>query len=133
MTTQQEAYDAQVEAASERLDDLQKTITQREWLLICRTLDLPREAVVRDGGTRLLALAWIKGKRDHGGAKWEPLLEATDEEMLVIHGFPTEEPSDPDAQVLATYGEVQAATPDQDAAWLPDPGPLLPPRPGSQQ
>lgn len=89
---QVEAYKARVEEATKGLDDLQETVTQREWLLVTARLDRPRQAIVEDGGLRLLALAWVKEKREHGGASWDRLLDMTDTELVELHGFPAEDP-----------------------------------------
>lgn len=88
----QEAFQARVEEATEDLEALERTVTQREWLLIRQRLNASREEIAKEGGLRLLALAWIREKRDHGGASWDRLLEMTDEELVALHGFPTEEP-----------------------------------------
>lgn len=92
---------AQIEEATERLADLQRTLTQREWLLMTTALDRTREQIVTDGGLRLLALGWAKEKRAHGGASWERFLDMTDEELCELHGFPTDEEPDSDAAVHA--------------------------------
>lgn len=88
----QEAFQARVEEATEDLAALEKTVTQREWLLIRQRLNASREEIAKEGGLRLLALAWVRGKREHGGASWDRLLEMTDEDLVALHGFPTEEP-----------------------------------------
>lgn len=89
---QVEAYRERVKEASDGLDELQETVTQREWLLITAKLDRPRQAIVEDGGLRLLALAWVKEKREHGGASWDRLLDMTDTDLVEVHGFPAEDP-----------------------------------------
>jgi hypothetical protein len=94
----QEAFDARVEEATAALEDLERTVTQREWLLIRQRLNASREEIAKEGGLRLLALAWIREKREHGGASWDRLLEMTDEELVALHGFPTEEPGSPDQE-----------------------------------
>lgn len=90
----QEAYDAKVQEASEALDSLESTVTQREWLLITTRLDRTRAQIAVDGGLRLLALAWVREKRDHGGASWDRLLEMTDDDLVKMMDFPTEPPPD---------------------------------------
>lgn len=87
-----EAYEARVRDASEALDTLEATITQREWLLITTRLDRSREQIAKDGALRLLALGWVREKREHGGASWDRLLEMTDDELLALADFPTEDP-----------------------------------------
>lgn len=87
----QEAFQARVEEATAALEDLERTVTQREWLLIRQRLNASREEIAKEGGLRLLALAWIREKREHGGASWDRLLEMTDEELVSLHGFPTSE------------------------------------------
>ena len=89
-----EEYLDQVEAAQRRANELQASITQREWLLIRRALDCPREEVLQDGGLRMVALAWVKASRAHGGATWDQFLNMTDDEALEANGFPTVLPYD---------------------------------------
>ena len=83
-----ELWDQQNEEASERLDQLAKTVTQREWLLITRTLDRTRQEIGRDSGLTMLALAWAKQKHESGGASWDKLLDLTDAQLEALHGFP---------------------------------------------
>jgi len=87
-------YLAQVEAAQRTADELQASITQREWLLIRRALDSSRLEVIQDGGLRMVALAWVKASRAHGGATWDQFLNMTDDEALEANGFPTVLPYD---------------------------------------
>lgn len=82
---------AKIEEAGKALEQLQADVTQREWLQITRALDRTRQEVITDGALRLLALAWVKEKRDHGGADWNRLLDLTDEALLELHGFPTDD------------------------------------------
>ncbi len=84
-----------VKAAEENLEAVQRTVTQRDWLNITQVLDRTRTEVITDGGLRLLALAWVKEKNAHGGASWDVLLDMTDEEILTLHGFPTEDDETP--------------------------------------
>lgn len=90
----QREYDEKVDAATADLEALEETVTQREWLLITLRLDRTRQQIAEDGSLRLLALAWVKDKRDHGGASWDTLLEMTDRDLVEAHGFPTEEPDE---------------------------------------
>lgn len=76
------------EAFTDDLSKLEKTVTQREWLLITSRLDRPRAQITEDGNLRLLALAWVRRVREHGGAKWDELLGMTDDELLELHHFP---------------------------------------------
>src|SRR5689334_6293250 len=64
----QAEYQEKVEAATDALEDLENSVTQREWLLITLRLDRTREQIAKDGSLRLLALGWVREKRDHGGA-----------------------------------------------------------------
>lgn len=89
-----EEYLAQVEAAQRAADELQASITQREWLLIRRALESSRLDVLQDGGLRMVALAWVKHVRAHGGASWDTFLNMTDDEILDLNGFPTVLPVD---------------------------------------
>lgn len=101
-------FQERVDEATEATEALEATVTQREWLLITIRLDRTREQIAADGGLRLLALAWVREKRDHGGADWDTLLDMTDDQLVERHGFPTEEPED-------TLKRLQAAAADPDA------------------
>ena len=93
--TPAEIFDQQSKEASERVDQLAQTVTQREWLLVTGALDRTRQEIGADSGLTLCALAWVKEKRDHGGAKWDRFLDMTDEELAVFHGYPAgERPKD---------------------------------------
>lgn len=89
MEREAEAYAARVAEVQADLDAFEATLTQREWLLVCRQLDASREQISGDGSLRLLALGWLREKREHGGASWDRLLDMTDRELLDLHGFPT--------------------------------------------
>lgn len=108
----QEAFQARVDEATEELEALERSVTQREWLLIRQRLNASREEIAKEGGLRLLALAWIREKRDHGGASWDRLLEMTDEELVALHGFPTEEPEVADDQAQEDALEGDASGPE---------------------
>lgn len=83
---QQEAVDAfQADIAA-----LERTVTQREWLLICTRLDRTRAQIAEDGNLRLLAMAWVRNVRDHGGANWNEVLNLTDEQILNLHNWPAD-------------------------------------------
>lgn len=82
--------EARIAAANEDLDNLAGSITQREWLLICRRLDMTRDKIADDRGLRLLALAWVRQQREHGGADWDRLLNMTDEEVAAQLGYDSE-------------------------------------------
>lgn len=86
--TPAELFDQQSERAGELVDQLAATVTQREWLLITAALDRTRQQIGADTGLTLCALAWVKEKRDHGGAKWDRFLDMTDEQLAVFHGYP---------------------------------------------
>lgn len=83
-----ELWEEENTAAAERLDQLAKSVTQREWLVITRTLDRTRQEIGGDSGLTMLALAWAKAKHEHGGASWDKLLDLTDEQLEALHGFP---------------------------------------------
>lgn len=112
-----EEYLAQVEAAQRAADELQASITQREWLLIRRALDSSRLDVLQDGGLRMVAFAWVRAQRAHGGADWNTFLNMTDDEILEHNGFPTVMPADlvdgvdintPEAPARITEEEARA-------------------------
>lgn len=89
--TDDEARAERLKAANEAIESLAETVTQREWLLVAHRLDKTRDQINADGSLRLLALAWIKEKRDHGGADWDRLLDMTDKELLEVHGISQED------------------------------------------
>jgi hypothetical protein len=101
----QREFQERVDEATEALEALEESVVQREWLLITLRLDRTREQIAADGSLRLLALAWVREKRDHGGADWDRLLEMTDKELVDLHGFPTETPEE-------TLDRLQAAVQD---------------------
>lgn len=81
-------YVAAVEESRLELDVFEASVTQREWLLMCRRLECDRSAIRTDGSLRLLALGWLREKREHGGASWDALLDMTDRQLLDVHGWP---------------------------------------------
>ena len=83
-----ELWDEKRDQASESVDQLAETVTQREWLQITTRLDRSRQQIGADSGLTLLALAWVKEKRAHGGASWDRLLDMTDEQLATLHGYP---------------------------------------------
>lgn len=83
-----ELWDEKSEEARQALDRLAESTTQREWLLITTRLDRTRQQIGADSGLTLLALAWVKERRAHGGASWDKLLDMTDEQLSVLHDFP---------------------------------------------
>lgn len=83
-----ELWDEQRDQASEAVDQLAETVTQREWLLITTRLERSRQQIGADSGLTLLALGWVKEKRAHGGASWDRLLDMTDEQLAQLHGYP---------------------------------------------
>lgn len=89
-----ELWDQQNEQARHRLDELAATVTQRDWLLICKALDKSRAEIGADTGLTLLALGWVLEKRAHGGASWDRLLDMTDAELEDLHGFAPGDGSD---------------------------------------
>lgn len=78
------AQEARDQARLEAIETLERSITQREWLNICKRLDVTRQQIDQDYGLRVLAFAWVQQKREHGGAEWERLLSCTDEELLEL-------------------------------------------------
>jgi hypothetical protein len=93
--TPAELWDQASKEAGERVDQLAGSVTQREWLLITKALDRSRQEIGSDTGLTLCSMAWVKEKRDHGGAKWDRFLDMTDEQLAVFHGYPAgERPGD---------------------------------------
>lgn len=89
-----ELWQQQNDEASAKLNELASTVTQREWLLITRALDRTRAEIGSDTGLTLLALGWVKEKREHGGASWDKLLDLTDAQLEALHGYPAGDGSD---------------------------------------
>lgn len=85
--------EARDERIREDLAALEATVTQREWLLICRRLEVSRQQIDEDYGLRVLALAWVRQKRAHGGAEWDKLLDMTDEQLADVL-IPDDQPKD---------------------------------------
>lgn len=90
----QAEFEARVQEASDNLTALEETVTQREWLLVTAALDRTRDQIAQDGSLRMLALAWVREKHDHGGASWDALLDMTDRDLVRLHGFPEETPEE---------------------------------------
>lgn len=89
-----ELFQQQNDAANERLNALAASVNQREWLLVTTALDRTRAQIGEDQGLTLLALAWVKEKREHGGASWDRLLDLTDAQLEALHGYPEGDGSD---------------------------------------
>lgn len=73
--------------ANNKLRFFIRTMTQGEWLAICRALDLSRDSIADDENLVLLAAAWAKDKRDRGAGNMGELLELTDRQLGERHGF----------------------------------------------
>lgn len=73
--------------ARHKLKFLIRSITQGEWLSICRQLDMSRAAIAGDDNLTLLAAAWVAEKRKHGTSSFDVLLELTDDGLADFHGF----------------------------------------------
>lgn len=89
--TPAEAFDRQLAEANEKLQKLADETTQREWLLITRALDRSRQQIGGDIGLTMLAMLWVREKREHGGASWDKLLDLTDRQLEDALGFPAGE------------------------------------------
>jgi hypothetical protein len=89
--TPTEAFDRQLHEANEKLQRLADETTQREWLLITRALDRSRQQIGGDIGLTMLAMLWVREKREHGGASWDKLLDLTDRQLEDALGFPAGE------------------------------------------
>lgn len=63
------------------------TVTQREWLLICRALEASKDDVLEQSELLLPALCWINRKRTKGAvADWEQVLDLLDSDLLAELG-----------------------------------------------
>lgn len=82
------AQRAAVERWQEAMQHLEQEMTQREWLQITARLDRPRVQIAEDPHLRLTALAWVKRVREHGGQRWDELLDYTDAQVLAALDFP---------------------------------------------
>lgn len=90
LAEEQRAREARLEhnrKARRELLKLIRSITQGDWLAICRALDLSRETISDDENLMLLAAAYVKEKREKGAASWDVLLELTDADLLTFHGY----------------------------------------------
>lgn len=89
--TAAERFAARLEAINEQAEEnlvkLVESVTQGEWLAIRRALDLSRAEIGAERSLTLLALGYVKEKRDHGAASWDVLLEMTDDDLARLHGF----------------------------------------------
>lgn len=97
--TPRELWKQENDAANERLQQLARSVTQREWLLITAALDRTRNEIGADTGLTLLAMGWVREKRDHGGASWDRLLDFTDEQLQQLHGYPDGDEDDQSDQL----------------------------------
>lgn len=79
-----EAHNAQ---ARKGIRVLIRSVTQGEWLTVCRGLDMTRTQINDDQDLLLLAAGYVREKREHGAASWDVLLGMTDRELLALHGF----------------------------------------------
>lgn len=117
--TAAELWDQQNEEADERVSKLADTVTQREWLQITTALERTRNQIGADSGLTLCVLAWVKEKRDHGGASWDRLLDMTDAQLGEFHGYPAQprpedgpppaEPAEPAEPAAPTAGQIADA------------------------
>lgn len=73
--------------AEENLVKLVESVTQREWLEIRRGLDMTRKEVGAERGLTLIALAYVKDKRENGVSNWDVILDMTDDQLARFHGF----------------------------------------------
>jgi hypothetical protein len=89
--TAADRFNARLEAINEtaegNLIKLVESVTQGEWLAIRRALDLTRAEIGAERTLTLLALGYVKEKREHGAASWDVLLGMTDDDIARLHGF----------------------------------------------
>ena len=84
----QAVEDQAAEAAGQSIvGELIGTATQRDWLLIQQRLDADKETVLSDMTRLFVALVWLKRKREAGGAKFDPILDLTDEQIYAELGI----------------------------------------------
>lgn len=100
-----ELWEQQNKDANDELNKLAASVTQRDWLLITQTLDRTRQQIGSDTGLTLLAMAWVKEKRAHGGASWDRLLDLTDAQLEALHGFPAGDGTDLATEPAAQDGD----------------------------
>lgn len=108
-----ELFDQQSKDAREALEGIVATATQKDWLLITAAFDRTRHQISEDTGLVMAAGAWLREKRDHGGAKFDRFLSMTDEELAVFLGWPAgrrpdDEPADDQAGQVDQAGHDQA-------------------------
>lgn len=87
--TEMEKWEAEYRIVNDACGELARSATQRQWLIITRALDRTRDQIGDDAGLTLLACAYLKGVRDHGGASIDRLLDMSDQELRDLLGFPT--------------------------------------------
>jgi hypothetical protein len=86
------------------LGELATTITQREWLLICRALEASKDDILERSELLMPAIAWVHLKRAHGGADWDKVLDLTDLEVIDLLGLNTDEVAEEEITVAPFDG-----------------------------
>lgn len=80
------------------IEELLKTVQQREWLAICRALEAPKEDVVSQSELMFPAIVWLNRKRRSGGADWDAVLDLTDPEVYAELGIETDDEDEADPE-----------------------------------
>lgn len=93
--------------SSQSVADLALSITQREWLSICRALDAHKDEVLEHDEFLIPAVAWVSIKRRDGRADWDAVLELTDTEAIEAIGLGDED-DDPKAVSPSASGDSDA-------------------------
>lgn len=104
------------------IEALVSSITQREWLQICRTLEAGKEDVIEQAELMFPALLWVHRKHAHGGADWDKVLDLTDGEVFAELGI-----TDDDAEAAPEGKESTGPVTSDDApsaAESPSPAPV---------
>lgn len=73
-------------SSQERVRPLVESITQREKFLLADRLSRPFSEIMEDPDRIMLALAWVKRKRENGGKapSFDELLDMTDQQLLDV-------------------------------------------------
>lgn len=77
--------------AKNKIQALAKTISQKEWLDICRALDMTRSQIGAEPMLLAAAVLWVIEKREHGAADWSVILDKSDEEIGAALGYVDED------------------------------------------
>lgn len=78
------------------LEPLIRSVTQREKFLLAARLERPYSELMEDPDRVMIALAWVKLKRENAGVapNWDDLMDMTDEQILAVLGLGDDDDQD---------------------------------------